>query len=68
MTLSLLMSDLVLERKLLNRLLENDENDGDGDGDVLLVTRAGRALKYCTRFQLCIAVDFFTAVVVVVVD
>ena len=45
MTLSLLMSDLVLERKLLNRLLENDENDGDGDGDVLLVTRAGRALK-----------------------
>lgn len=37
-------SDLGLERKLRKLRLDNGEDEG-GDGDVLLVTRAGRALK-----------------------
>lgn len=37
-------SDLGLERKLRKLRLDNGE-DGGGAGDVLLVTRAGRALK-----------------------
>ena len=42
-TLASVMSDLVRERKLRNLRLEND--DDERPGDVLLVTRAGRALK-----------------------
>jgi len=61
------MSDLVSVRKLRNLRLENDDGD-EGARDVLLVTRAGRALKYCTGVQLCIAVDFVADVVVIVVD
>lgn len=60
-------SDLGLKRKLRKLRLDNDV-EGGGAGDVLLVTSAGRALKYCTIFQLCIAVDFVTDVVLVVVD
>ena len=43
-TLASVMSDLVRERKLRNLRLENDDCD-ERAGDVLLVTRAGRALK-----------------------
>ena len=43
-TLASVMSYLVLERKLRNPRLENDDDD-EGAGDVLLFTRAGRALK-----------------------
>ena len=43
-TLASVMSYLVLERKLRNLRLENDDDD-EGAGDVLLFTRAGRALK-----------------------